>query len=458
MLSIYKITLYKNGLNSIFFKYRIRSINGLGRVSFFVKGGDLDNVLKTLSIFSRNFALKDIKVKRFTAVREINSENALLSLLKMIIGKKIEIFDGSELVTGILMGFERNMEIVTSQGVGKINTVLISTENGIKLIPLMKIRELYIPEEEIKKIISHLKLPEDLVEVEIILMGEGEEEIYWSYTTTSPGWQPIYKIILGDNTSKLIGFTVVSNNTTYDWINVLLEFSTATPPFETSRYPEAPPPKPIKALGRERTLVSGEIVEAAVEEKESSKISVQNFVVSDVTLRKNSITELPLFKISVDVREFSEWLTYRPVVERKLEIKNTSNINVISGPVSIYLNDLFIGLVQINDLVPGGKTELFLGVDRRVYVEKSQQLLKETTGIFRQGVKKAYETKFIIRNYSNDLINLLIKDRPPEELLKPDIVNANINPIEFKKGFYLWKINLKPKQETMIRFNYVYKE
>jgi len=443
----------------MFFKSKVKSINGLAKVSFLVRGKDLDNVLKTLNIFSKNFSLKEINVKQSIRPKKIDSEGALLSLLKTLIGKKIEIYDGNELITGILIGLEKNMEIATPQGVGKINTVLLSTEKGIKLIPLMNIKELYIPEKEIEGIISYLKLYEDLVEIEIILLGDGEEEIHWSYTTTSSGWQPIYKIILEDNSSRLMGFTVISNDTPYDWLNVSLEFSTATPPFEMIRPLKPPPaPKAVRGLISEKALVNVGMVEAAVEKKESIEISVQNFVISNVTLRKNSNMKLPLFSIDVSVKEFSEWLTYRPIVERKLEIENTSDINVISGLASIYLKGLFIGLVRLNDLVPGGKTELVLGIDKRVYVEKNQQLLKETTGIFRQGVKKAYETRFIIRNYSDSSIDLLVKDRPPEGLLKPDIVNANINPIEFEKGFYLWKVQLRPKQELTIKFNYVYKE
>ncbi len=458
-LSIYKITFYKNGLQSIYFRSKVSSFDGTATLKFSVEAKDLENALRTIYVSSEKFSVKEIYIKHAVKPRRLSEETALIDLLKTLIGKKIEVYDGNELITGIMLGLERNMEILTSQGVNKMHTILLSTEKGIKILPLMNLKELFIPEKYREEIISYLKLEGDFVEIEIVLSGEGEEEIYWSYTTQGTGWEPLYRIFLGDNEAKLIAFSFVRNETPYDWDKITIEFSTATPTFELVipiKTPRAP--KQIRTLTAEKAMIPTEVVEADVREIGAIGIAVQNFFINGFNLGRGESKEVSLFSINVNAKEFSEWITYRELVHRKLVIENPSEINIISGMACIYLRDLFMGLIHLNDLVSGGIVELTLSYDNRIRVEKSQQLLKETTGIIRQGVKKAYETKFSLRNYSEDVVDLLIKDRPPEEILKPEIVNANIKPVEFKEGFYIWKIKLKPKQEMVINFNYVYKE
>ncbi len=458
-LPLHKLIFYKNGLLSYFFRKQIHFVKNEAIATFSVLGKDLDSCLKTLIVHSTSSVLKEVVVRKPVKVMGLINNAALVSLLKILTGKKIEVFDGDELITGILLGLEENTEMITGEKVNKVKAILLSTEKGIKIIPLLRVHELFIPEEIRKEVLRGLTLSEDSFEINLVFIGEGEDNVAWNYTAEGYGWVPTYELIIRDE-SKLLAFTIIRNNTSYDWEDIDLEFSTAQPLFKSIIKRARP-----KAVKKTRNIVQEEFALAAIPEAEveeytgvGSELRVQDFIVRGVSLKRNEQKKLPLFSINVSTNVFSRWRTYENIAEKVIEITNNSERDIISGPMSIYLKELFIGLVQIDNLTSGGKTEITLGADNRLQVMKTQQLIKETTGILRQGVKRAYETTLRITNFSAEEVRMVIEDEPPEGVLKPEIINANIEPEGFERGSYIWRIVFKPKETLSIKFNYVYKE
>ena len=281
------------------------------------------------------------------------------------------------------------------------------------------------------------------------------------------GWSPSYRLYINGEKSWIIGLAEIKNETSYNWKGVKLEFSTATPRFEEypiSRVPVRPTVVPRKKALETKVAkfieeaAPAEIVESEVEAKEALSMALQSFVVRDVHLGKGESKLLPLFAREISAESFSTWDTYNDFALRKIKIKNITDVHIVAGNVTIYLDDVFLGSVRIDDIPINGEREIVIEKDRRLKVKKVQQLIKTTTGLIRQGVKRAYETRLIIENISDNTIKLRIHDRPPEGILKPEIHDATIPPDDFKDGAYIWNLKLKPREKIEIKLNYVYKE
>ena len=63
-----------------------------------------------------------------------------------------------------------------------------------------------------------------------------------------------------------------------------------------------------------------------------------------------------------------------------------------------------------------------------------------------------------IENLSDENIKIKVMDRPPEGILKPEIIDATKLPDTFENGYYIWNLELNPKEKLEIKFTYLFKE
>jgi len=197
---------------------------------------------------------------------------------------------------------------------------------------------------------------------------------------------------------------------------------------------------------------------AAIELKGPPGIGVQNFIVENISIKRKEIKNIPLFTKPIKVDFYSLWNTQDRYQIKRVKLNNTTGLELPAGNLAICAEDTFVELLKIQDLPRNGTCNLSIGIDSRLNVRKEQQLVKETTGSIRQGIKKAYETTLFIRNWSKEEIKLRVGDLPPEGIIKPQIINATHKPDSFEHGRYIWNLNLKPQEKVEIKFTYVYKE
>jgi uncharacterized protein (TIGR02231 family) len=94
-------------------------------------------------------------------------------------------------------------------------------------------------------------------------------------------------------------------------------------------------------------------------------------------------------------------------------ITNASGHVLLSGPVSCYLDDSFVGTTAAEQTAPDGEFELALGVDDRVVVER--ELGSRTAHKARFGANRASveEWTTTVTNRRTNPVQLVVRDRVP---------------------------------------------
>lgn len=458
------LTIYKNGVYEVHFKSEINIEEG--EITLKVSRKKLDNVLKTLLIQGKDIVLKEIKISKLDTWKpSINPNSALLALLSSLIGKKIQIQLSDGVVTGTLLGIEQSVEIPTQTGVSVIKGVVMLTGDRVKVYPLMSIEAITLPEENRRILSDYFDIGEDYAQIKIIVKGIGKKEINIKYVDIGTGWTPNYRLYITKEKTWIMAFAQVRNETSYDWKGVKLIFSTATPKLEEVMPPRLPViPKVAKRAAfeeaEEKVLAEAlpAFEESEIKSLKTLGMAIQNFVIENVNLKQKETKLLPLFAREIQAEPFSLWITDNDFAYKKLMLKNNTDVHIVSGNMSIYIDDTFIGSVRLSNVPINDEKEVTVDVDKRIKVMKVQQLIKTTTGLIRQGVKKAYETMLKIENLSDENIKIKVMDRPPEGILKPEIIDATKLPDTFENGYYIWNLELNPKEKLEIKFTYLFKE
>lgn len=462
MIKPNSVTLYLNGIFVIRFHVE-QDFSQNKWIMLDVPKESTTNVLSTLTIFGEKVNIKEIYLMEERRwIPQFHDKNALAALIRSLIGREVEVKFRDMTKKGLVLGIERYYDLLVEENRNLlVSAMIFLEEDHIVAIPVFQIQEIKLKEKELTTLKSYLKSESEITNITISIEGEDQRKIFIEYADIGASWLPSYKLFINKENSIITGFAKCSNKTCYDWSNITLRFSTARPEFSTQKLfekniQESPPPKvrgllaPKKAVPVTRT--------AAIELKGPPGIGVQNFIVENVSIKRKEIKNIPLFTKPIKVDFYSLWNTQGRYPIKRVKLNNTTGFELPAGNLAIYAEDTFVGLLKIQDLPRNGTCNLSIGIDSRLNVRKEQQLVKETTGLIRQGIKKAYETTLFIRNWSKEEIKLRIEDLPPEGIIKPQIINATHKPDSFEHGRYIWNLNLKPQEKVEIKFTYIYKE
>ncbi|MFN0205857.1 MAG: mucoidy inhibitor MuiA family protein [Planctomycetota bacterium] len=340
-------------------------------------------------------------------------------------------------------------------------------------------------------------VPTKTVSLDVTAQKDGETEIEVSYLIGNAGWSAAYDLRAADNLKKvgLAMYGHVVQRTGEDWSNVNLTLSTAKP--ERGAQPpqlaadylsiinESPGKKGFAAPAREmlkedkykyadseaQVEASGGLPALSVDAQiVKSGLSTQLLVPrpenvpADGRPHRVRVAEstLDLAPVHFTVPK----LATRAFVRSK--IKNTAPLPILAGAAQVFVGNDFVGRATLPDVASGEETEIFLGVDPGIKVERKREKAdREGPGFLGSRVTWNYSYRFDIKNISAatgkaeveilENIPVAQDDRIKIEISKSDppfLRGEKEDRERESQGFLRWKLQLEPGESKTIVLKY----
>lgn len=308
--------------------------------------------------------------------------------------------------------------------------------NGLQRIPLTGIRSIQLQNPAIAKEFSAALstlatgLDADKKAVEVQFRGVGERRVRVAYLLETPIWKTSYRLTIGqDQEPFLQGWATVDNTTESDWDNVQLSLisgrpisfrmdlytplyvprpleqlelyaSLRPPEFEGAlmqtealaetleRMPAAPPPPPgaartagraggggaYFARGAEKALSLADGVASVATAEEAGELFAYH-IDGPVSIPRQHSAMLPIVNQPVEAEKLS---VYSPATHPKypvnaLKLTNTTGLNLMQGPVTVFEDDLYAGDAKLPDLKPKEERLVAYALDLATEVSTDQQ-------------------------------------------------------------------------------------
>ncbi|MFC4105667.1 DUF4139 domain-containing protein [Micromonospora zhanjiangensis] len=286
------------------------------------------------------------------------------------------------------------------------------------------------------------------VAVEAAPDAAAEVELELTYLVTGASWQPSYDLRLVDETLTLTWFGMVSQRTGEDWPECDLQLSTARPavaaqvpelsPWYLDR--ERPPPVPAAApamaafgggpvdepggppppgatrgtLGRAARPAAPAMKQgvAAVEQGVAAatyRPARAVAVPADGTAHRTTVAvlDLPaaLDHVTVPVRS--------PEVHLRATVRNTSTHSLLPGPAAVFHGGDFVANTRLTSWAPGEETELALGLDDRVRVERELVRRGDTRAALGSTRRREVEYRTTVANHTPRPATVTVLDQLP---------------------------------------------
>jgi hypothetical protein len=281
-LPIKRVVLYKNGVG--YFEHLGR-VRGNQDVTVSFTSGQLNDVLKSLTVL-------DLNGGRITGVaygspapveRQLGDlhiptgdKTSFAEFLGALRGARLEVRNGSTVITGRLLSVERKTRISGGTTLeidylsliadsGELHTTEISPAFSVRLLD----RDLTGKVERFLDLVASAREP-DTRKMVISTAGSGDRNLFVSYISEAPVWKTTYRIVLDSKAGEkplLQGWAIVDNTVGQDWENVELSLVAGAPqsfiqnlsqPYYTQR-PVIPLPESVSTTPQtyESTLIPG---------------------------------------------------------------------------------------------------------------------------------------------------------------------------------------------------------
>jgi hypothetical protein len=279
-LPVKRVVLYKSGVG--YFEHQ-GGIRGSQDVSIPFTSGQLNDVLKSLTVL-------DLNGGRITGVEygstapadrqlgdlrlPVGEKASLTEFLSALRGARLEVRNGTAVITGRLLSVERKTRIAGGTTL-EVDYISLLTESGdlrtTEATPAFSVklldRGLPGKMERFLDIVSAGR-EADLRRMVISTSGTGDRSLFVSYISEVPVWKTTYRIVLNAKDKPLLqGWAIVDNTVGEDWDKVQLSLVAGAPhsfvqnlsqPYYTRR-PVVPVPEEILVSPQtyEATLIPG---------------------------------------------------------------------------------------------------------------------------------------------------------------------------------------------------------
>jgi uncharacterized protein (TIGR02231 family) len=200
---------------------------------------------------------------------------------------------------------------------------------------------------------------------------------------------------------------------------------------------------------------------------EAVTASVENTGAS-VTFRLPNQANVPAdgapHKVTVAVAKMESRLDYVSVPKlvesayRRATAKNASDLMLLPGRASLFVEGDFIGSTTLEQTAPGEEFEMYLGVDDRVYVKRELKAREVDKKLLQDKRKLQYGYEIEVRNLRAEKTALEVHDQLPvarHESIKVKLESADPRPAEQSELNELtWKLSLEPNAKQFVRFDF----
>ncbi|MEU4788908.1 DUF4139 domain-containing protein [Micromonospora tulbaghiae] len=313
-----------------------------------------------------------------------------------------------------------------------------------------------------------------------------EVELELTYLVDGARWTPSYDLRLVEDTMIVTWFGLVSQGTGEDWPECELQFSTARPaaatgvpelsPWYLDRLrPEppmavsaasfggmVPPPAPGAApAGRPRAARS-----AAPAVRESVAEVEQG--VTAATYRPARPVAVPAdgsaHRVTIAVLELPARLDHVSAPVRAAEahlratVRNTSGHTLLPGPASVFHGADFVAATRLTTWAPGEETELALGIDDRVRVERKLSRRTESKATLGSTRRREVEYRITVANHTPRPATVEVRDQLPvsrDEAVAVRETALTPPPAERTElGELTWRLSLAPGESGEIALGF----
>ena len=325
----------------------------------------------------------------------------------------------------------------------------------------------------------------------------GDVSVNLSYIINDASWRPYYEIHTYEGKKiELHYMASIRQNTGEDWNNISVTLTTTRPAMgidlpeinpliihqrNTNEYSSRSNQGLKKSEYRSKKSKVSEKKESVADEEsaESDKIlnepdyesSQINEGFSSASFEIVKKTNIPGDNSEHEVMITTENLD--TVITRKAmpfhnefafksgKVQNSMNYALLPGKLNLFVNNIFIGSTDLPNTQPGESFSLPLGPDESLKIKYHKiKEIRETYGLGNKRIKTTYEYKTGIENLKTTEVVLDVFDRIPTSSdadIKVDIREIspkNDNDVKKDRGVLKWRIILKPKEKTEIRFSY----
>jgi uncharacterized protein (TIGR02231 family) len=318
-------------------------------------------------------------------------------------------------------------------------------------------------------------------------------DVQLSFLVNGAFWQPIYdaRAAFDKGVVDLVTYGLVKQTTGEDWTEVEMTLSTSRPSIG-GRMPYVAPwvlnffqPQPrsmakgfqyapmlqsakmSRGMMAEDAIGSGEPpMEEAREvyaEVGQSGTGVTYKIARPATVKADGTDyRLPVGAVSLksDFR-YAAFPRASEYAYLNTTVVNEDQMQLPAGALSVFLDGDFVGRSSIDNVSPGEKFDLYLGVDENVKVkrERLEQKTDDTLigGLPSPTVRVTTTNRIRIENYKTKNISVYIFDSMPvseNDQIKVRILSVKPEPKEKdwekRKGVWRWEFNLKPREKTEI--------
>eukprot|EP00029_Vermamoeba_vermiformis_P006675 TRINITY_DN2693_c0_g1_i1.p1 TRINITY_DN2693_c0_g1~~TRINITY_DN2693_c0_g1_i1.p1 ORF type:complete len:593 (+),score=167.72 TRINITY_DN2693_c0_g1_i1:38-1780(+) len=335
--------------------------------------------------------------------------------------------------------------------------------------------------------------------ISVYAPAAGEYAFSFTYMIMNASWAPSYdvRVETKNESVQLVYYGSVRNTTGEDWKDVKLFLSTASPstsaappPLRTLRvrfpvpkyvYESSPrlylqsagladfdmgvEKKKMKEERRDRSAtLSRKPMAVLTAQAESSNTSQTYGILRSCTVDSDNKPH----KVTISSIELTASFVYTtipklaPTAYLKAHTTNSSNFQLLTGPMNVFSDNFFIASTELKATSPGGEFDVFLGVDPGVKVEFKPVKVKEgKAGMIKKSKTENTSHRIVITNNKGHQIEISVFEQVPlseddkvkVKIIKPDVkesTEAVLNEFNNLK----WHFKLDPQAKKKIELEY----
>jgi hypothetical protein len=440
---------------------------------------------------------------------QLSDNPSMSALLTRLRGAPVEIQTDKETLQGTVLSVETREE-TASEVVVKRAYVNLMTNPAMRSVPLDTIINLRVRDERLQQEIQNAlaaistRLDNTRKTVELRFAGQGTRRVLVGYLTEMPLWKMTYRLALSaDEPPLLQGWAIVENTTDEDWRNVRLELVSGRPvSFIQNLYEPIYPKRPTVRTQTDQALLPDTAEmgmdlapdELAKREAMAEALSaplarerVPGFGGAPPTAAPRAMRESVIemaqgqergalfdYRIQQPVTILRQQSALVPVVNRTVEaqavslynpanhprhpffgvkLTNTTDLTLMEGPVTVYLDGAYGGDAQLETLEPKGERILTYALDLGIEVVQeranftSQMIsVKITNGVLQQRLERRME----------NLYRLTSRDDKPRTVLVEQPYQDGwelAEPAKFERTptFYRFPVEVQPRKTATLR-------
>ncbi len=422
----------------------------------------------------------------------LNEQKEFLNSVKSFSGQQIP----KDLVTKMLSvtDMESTFNFLTTQ---LTNIDDQQRESWLKIRDLQRQKEVF--DQELAQLRNTQNKMKRSVVIDLECTKAGKLTLEISYLANGVSWQPLYdaRTALDKGEVELTAFGVIRQATGEDWKDVDLTLSTARPAIG-GRMPYVAPwilqpfqaqPEVTRSSGDfwAKGRAAGVLLQSAAFDAKSDQVapaprpaevvytqaqergvSVTYKIARKVNIKSDgSEQKLPVSTQTLKANfEYSSFPKATPFAYLGSRVTNAADLQLLGGPVNLFLEGDFVGSSSIDNISPGEDFDLYLGVDENVKI-KREQISRKMDDVLIGGIPSpnkvtTFKYKLSVENQKNKNIRVILFETIPvseNERIRVKVSDVSAQPKEKdwkdRKGVWRWELELSPKAKQEIFYTFI---